>query len=576
MDFQNLLIEYMNKYSCSVKELSELSGLSPTVISRYRSGERVPHLDSTQLDSLATGLSMLANSKNFNDSKESIFLSLKDSINKKNTDNEIFTSKFVTLMDALQISVKAVSKATNFDNSYIYRIRSGQRHPNNIDDFTNSFCQYVVANHNSETELAQVSSLLSCDVSEISNSSSYFNTLKNWFYQSSFASNSKEDEIQNFLRKLDEFDLNEYIKSIHFDTLKVPTVPVHLPSSKNYIGIEEMKKAELNFFKETALSKSKHSVFMCSDMPMEDMGKDLEFGKKWMFGIAATLKKGLHLDIIHNIDRPFNEMMLGLEAWIPIYMTGQISPYHLPNIKTNIYHHINYVSGVAALSGECIHGHHSTGKYYLTNNKEEVQYYQTKAKELLAKAEPLMKIYRDDTAIDYHNYEESTVQIEGNRRNFYSSLPIYTMSEELLRKILIRNNCSNEEIQKVLDYRTFKLNNILKVLNKNIITDQFPLIDSVNFSDKSMYLELSGAFIDKELFYTFEEYLQHYDETLQFEKSHNNYEINPYTTRTFNNIQIQIIEGNVVILSKEKAPAVHFVINHPKMVNALSNFVPYY
>ena len=40
-----------------------------------------------------------------------------------------------------------------------------------------------------------------------------------------------------------------------------------------------MKKGELDFFKATVLSKSMEDVFMCSDMPMEDMAKDLDFGK---------------------------------------------------------------------------------------------------------------------------------------------------------------------------------------------------------------------------------------------------------------------------------------------------------
>ena len=65
---------------------------------------------------------------------------------------------------------------------------------------------------------------------------------------------------------------------------------------------------------------------MCSDMPMSDMAQDMDFNRKWMFAIAMSLKKGLHLNIIHNINRPFHEMMLGLESWIPIYMTGQVSP----------------------------------------------------------------------------------------------------------------------------------------------------------------------------------------------------------------------------------------------------------
>lgn len=48
------------------------------------------------------------------------------------------------------------------------------------------------------------------------------------------------------------------------------------------------------------------------------------------------LKKGLYLNIIHNLDRPFNEMMLGLESWIPIYMTGQVSPFYFKNNNNNI------------------------------------------------------------------------------------------------------------------------------------------------------------------------------------------------------------------------------------------------
>ena len=35
--------------------------------------------------------------------------------------------------------------------------------------------------------------------------------------------------MSSFLTKLDEFDLNEYIRSIRFDELKIPTLPFQLP-----------------------------------------------------------------------------------------------------------------------------------------------------------------------------------------------------------------------------------------------------------------------------------------------------------------------------------------------------------
>ena len=64
-------------------------------------------------------------------------------------------------------------------------------------------------------------------------------------------------------------------------------------------------------------------------------------------------------------------MMLGLESWIPIYMTGQISPYYFKNVHNNIFLHFLKVSGSAALLGEAIAGYHADGKYYLTKSKRE-------------------------------------------------------------------------------------------------------------------------------------------------------------------------------------------------------------
>ena len=239
---------------------------------------------------------------------------------------------------------------------------------------------------------------------------------------------------------------DDYIKVIKFDELKVPSIPFYKAKTKHYYGIEEMKKGELDFFKATVLSKNNEPVFMCSDMPMEDMAQDVEFGKKWMFAIAMTLKKGLHLNIIHNLDRPFNEMMLGLESWIPIYMTGQVSPYYLKGIPNSTYCHFNYVSGTVALTGECISGYHNEGKYSLINNKNEVAYYKTKADCLLKKATPLMEIYRAESKNAFTAFISSSAKHNGNRRRILSSLPIHTISDQLLLKILKRNKVSDEDI----------------------------------------------------------------------------------------------------------------------------------
>lgn len=44
--------------------------------------------------------------------------------------------------------------------------------------------------------------------------------------------------------------------------------------------------------------------------------------------------------------------------------------------------------------------------------------------------------------------------------------------------------------------------------------------------------------------------------------------------RTFKNITITILEKNFVLISKNANPIVHFVIKHPKLIDAINNFNP--
>lgn len=44
------------------------------------------------------------------------------------------------------------------------------------------------------------------------------------------------------LQKMDEFNLDDYIRAIHFDSFKVPKVPFQLPVSRQYYGLKEMRE----------------------------------------------------------------------------------------------------------------------------------------------------------------------------------------------------------------------------------------------------------------------------------------------------------------------------------------------
>ena len=43
--------------------------------------------------------------------------------------------------------------------------------------------------------------------------------------------------------------------------------------------------------------------------------------------------------------------------------------------------------------------------------------------------------------------------VKGNRKRFLSSLPIFTITDELLKKILKRNKVSKLDIEKIIKYK---------------------------------------------------------------------------------------------------------------------------
>ena len=571
MNFKEVLNEYLKELNCSSKKLSNESGLSESVISRYRSGERTPLKNSEQLNKLTKALFNIAKDSGKNKyTFDKIVSDFNITLASDNFDYTTFSNNLNTLITSLNINTHEMSKYIVFDASHISRIRYGKAKPSNPIEFSNKICSYIFNRYKNPDDINNLMMIIGCKKSDLSNEKIY-STLFNWLTSEIVP---VKNQISDFLHHLDSFNLDDYIKVIKFDELKVPSIPFYKTKTKHYYGIEEMKQGELNFFKGTVLSKSKEDIFMCSDMPMEDMAKDIDFGKKWMFAIAMCLKKGHHLNIIHNLDRPFNEMMLGLESWIPIYMTGQISPYYLSNLKNNIYNHLNYVSAAAALSGECINGFHNKGMYYLTTNKNEIEYYKEKSDLLLKKAKPLMEIYRESNIKEYHLFLKKDENIECDRTRYISSLPLFTINDKLLIKILKRNKLTKEEINKIIKYKNNEFKHMNSILKKNKVFDYIYVIKEDEFISDTPSLLLNNLFIDKTINYTYKEYIEHLKLTNEYAKNNKNYNILTEEDKTFKNITITILKNNHVIISKNSNPTIHFVIRHPKLVDAIESFNP--
>lgn len=191
---------------------------------------------------------------------------------------------------------------------------------------------------------------------------------------------------------------------------------------------------------------------------MSDVGQDNEFKEKWVYIMTKLLKKGLHLNIVHNLNRPINEMLLVLENWIPVYMTGSITPYYLKTPPLNFFNCSLCTSGSVALSSECLRYNEKKSMFYLTTKNDEVKFKQEQAKIMLSKATPLMNIYKETDKATFEKFmnKKENQNIQKIEKDIFKNIDFYINED----KWVVINKKTSPEMHFVIYHE--KLINAIK------------------------------------------------------------------------------------------------------------------
>ena len=388
MAFSSCLQGYLDEARCSAQELADAAQVSASSVSRYLSGERTPNPRGNVIPKLAVAIAARTSLE-----AKQVEADLIAAATAGEADYAAFSKNLGRIMETFGIANNRLARFLDYDPSYISRILAGQRRPADLASFIDGVAAYIARNNFDESGKAKAADLVGMPVEKISHPEDLAFAIRE-FLGSNVDSPTRIDAVGAFLAKLDEFELNDFLRDIKFDEIKVPTAPFQLPTTKTYSGIEQMKQAELDFLKAAVLSRSTEDVILYSDMPLEEMAADEEFPKKVMAGMAMLIRKGVRLLNIHDVHRPFNELIMGLEGWIPVYMTGQIEPYYLPQPTNSAFLHFLRSAGTVAVSGEAIVGNQEGGRYVVTKNPGDVAYLRQRATELLGRAKPLIRIFQ--------------------------------------------------------------------------------------------------------------------------------------------------------------------------------------
>jgi transcriptional regulator with XRE-family HTH domain len=559
MEFRDYLKKDLERIGCSLSELSRASGLSSAVISRYRSGERIPRADSEMLIRLCSGLSKLEAEAGLTPMGEERLIRYRAAIGNKPS---LLAEHLDELLSTLRLSMKDLSYILNYDASYLSRIRSGKRAPADPVAFADHIARAL------GDSLRSADRMLVNELTGAESDNDFAEYLSRWLIQTEA---TQEAEVEHFLSTINTFNLNQYIRSLHFEEQSFTGVPIH-DGKREYYDVTGLRQGELDFFVSTLKSDSVGPIYMCNDLPMEEMAKDIEFVKEWMGLIAQCIKKGHQIHIIHDVNRPFPEMMLGLETWIPVYMTGQIFPYYLHSVSGSIYRHCLYVSDVCVLSGEGIGSAVDYASSTLSGDPKRLAYGKARAKQLFGHAVPLMRIIRSPRDDVTFRYMEEECSAPGNWHIRAAVPPYFALNFSLLTEILRLNQSSPDLTRRAETYLISQQDFANRLLRNGSAAFE---INALTKSEFERYTpEFDAPFLnpDEHLQYTWETYRKHLSLAKELAATHAGLSVRENADNVFRNLSIYVRDQNLAIVSKHKDPRITFIITHPNIIQAMRQF----
>ena len=561
MEFRELLKSDIERTGCSLSELSRASGLSSAVISRYRSGERIPRPDSEMLKKLCDGLDRLEEEAGLSPLGEERLRRYRAVIGNKPS---LLPSHLNDLLEILNLSMKDFSNILNYDASYLSRIRSGKRTP--ADPV--AFAEHVARTLNETLRPADRAL-----VSELTGSESeddFLPALVNWLVRST---PPQKSDVEGFLNSISSFDINQYFRSLNVSPSNFEGDLIqNSDDPKYYYNVDGLERGELSFFLSVLNSASTGPIYMCNDIPLEDMSKDIDFVKQWMELVVRCLKKGHEIHVIHNINRSFTDMLVGLETWIPIYMTGQVHPYYLTSHEKTVYHHSLYVSDTCVLRGESIGQSAECSSSVLSAKPEQIAYGSNRMKQLFTHSAPLMKISRGMQSEAESAYFRKECSGPGSW-TVKSCVPaFFALDHALLSKILEMNHAGPDLQKRAESFLASQKEFLNELLQTGSCTMELIFMTKEEFDCYTPELDAPFLLPEESLNYSWETYQEHLRLTKECASANAGLSVRECSDGAFRNLSIYVRDHNLAIVARQKNPRIIFLITHPNMVRAISQF----
>ncbi|MCR4711627.1 MAG: hypothetical protein K5707_04940, partial [Clostridia bacterium] len=124
-----------------------------------------------------------------------------------------------------------------------------------------------------------------------------------------------------------------------------------------YYGNPGKRDAVRRLLKDLDQRRPAGELLLYSDEDMSWLFEDASFISEWQELLTGLLLSGWRITIIHTVSRAANDMYEAIREWLPLYLSGRVTPYYYPLLRDDVFHHTLFIArGFSALIGSSVSG----------------------------------------------------------------------------------------------------------------------------------------------------------------------------------------------------------------------------
>ena len=577
--FAEKLRQILSCIGASPTELARSMGIDPSNISRMLTGKRIPKNGGEGACNLVNGIYFFADERGkiaglcalisceAADSADIVkthmmawlYNGMNETPKKQGAPKETipyrtFGEKLNAVMELAELSNVRFGKLINVDTSYVSRFRSGLRSPKSNPKTTDAVCTVLLNRLYEQKKIKQLGAIMKLSPESLKDTDEAFTRFRNWLFDADEADNSPI--VEKLIENIDAFSLDA----------KMP-LPLFAEAVDNisedavYFGMTGLQNAVVRFLG-TAIRSNAKELLLYSDQNIDWM-IDPPFRINWAALMLRCVKQGIHICIIHTIDRDLTEMIDAITNWLPLYMSGMIESYYSKRQKNARFSNTLFLCpGVACISGNNVIGQEMQhGIYRYDTEKAMLEAHRMSFEGLLTESKHLVRIYG--------NVEDETTALmgSGGMTVLGTTLSLATMPQETLLAILARTRADDAVKDAVFSVWKNRRELFEANLGKGFVHECIPTAEDEKLFGGEVLTDIPGLTVN----YTPQEYAEHIRGIIALSEAHTNYRFYALPDALFENTKI-VLSGGTVAVSRLKAPQVTFMISHPAMCEAFTAY----